>query len=92
MIRAFPGIVSEFSISTPFLGGFVRQMRLSHDRRGDRPEWFVDKVILDQLDAPKRVYEFECRRWLSSDRDDGSISCVLKLVEILLNFFSGRPH
>ena len=80
------GAIAEFTIHTPFLGGFIHQLRLSHDGRGDRPEWYVDKVILDQLDEPRRVYEFMCGRWLSTDREDGSTSCVLRLEKMLTKY------
>jgi len=62
----------EFIIDCPALGT-LKRLRIGHDNSGLSPGWFLDKVIVDDLET-SRVYEFPCSRWLAKDEDDGQIS------------------
>jgi len=53
--------------------GTLKRLRIGHDNSGLSPGWFLDKVIVDDLET-SRVYEFPCSRWLAKDEDDGQIS------------------
>ena len=64
--------VDEFFVECPCLGTMQR-LRIGHDNSGAGPGWFLDKVIVDDMEAG-RVYDFPCQRWLAKDEDDGSIS------------------
>ena len=62
----------EFVVECPSLGT-LKRLRIGHDNSGVSPGWFLDKVIVDDLET-HRVYEFPCHRWLAKDEDDGQIS------------------
>ena len=62
----------EFIVECPALGT-LKKLRIGHDNSGMSPGWFLDKVIVDDLET-NRVYEFPCGRWLAKDEDDGQIS------------------
>ena len=61
--------VDEFIVECPSLGT-IQKLRIGHDNTGPSPGWYLDKVIVDDLDN-KRVYEFQCNRWMAKDEDDG---------------------
>ena len=53
--------------------GTLQRIRIGHDNTGAGPGWYLDKVIVDDMDNG-RVYEFPCERWFAKDEDDGAIS------------------
>jgi len=62
----------EFIIECSSLGT-LKRLRIGHDNSGPSSGWFLEKVIIDDLET-SRVYEFPCGRWLAKDEDDGQIS------------------
>ncbi|XP_013416715.1 lipoxygenase homology domain-containing protein 1 isoform X2 [Lingula anatina] len=66
------GQKDEFLIESPNLGP-LKRLRVGHDNKGFSAGWYLDKIIVDDLDQSK-VYEFPCDRWLAKDEDDGQIS------------------
>ena len=64
--------VDEFMLECPNMGT-IKRLRIGHDNSGLGPGWFLDKVIVDDIEQ-NRVYEFPCQRWFSKDEDDGQIS------------------
>ena len=64
--------VDEFSLESPALGQ-IQRVRIGHDNRGPAPGWFLDKVIVDDMDN-NVVAEFPCMRWFSKSEDDGAVS------------------
>ena len=68
----FANRVDEFMIQCPCVGE-IKRIRIGHDNWGSAPGWFLDKVIIDDLEQ-NRVYEFPCSRWFAKDEDDGQIS------------------
>ncbi|XP_048241483.1 lipoxygenase homology domain-containing protein 1-like isoform X2 [Haliotis rufescens] len=67
----------EFIVECPRLGRLER-LRIGHDNSGFGPGWFLDKIIIDDVEMGS-VYEFPCGRWFASDEDDGQISRDLLL-------------
>ena len=61
----------EFHIECPCLGP-LKRVRIGHDNSGIGAGWFLDKVIVDDLDQGT-VYEFPCERWFDKKEDDGAI-------------------
>jgi len=59
-------------IECPALGT-LKKLRIGHDNSGISAGWFLEKVIVDDLET-NRVYEFPCGRWLAKDEDDGQIT------------------
>ncbi|ELW62970.1 Polycystic kidney disease protein 1-like 2 [Tupaia chinensis] len=66
------GGVDVFLLSTRFPLGELRSLRLWHDNSGDRPSWYVGRVLVHDL-AMDRKWYFLCNSWLSIDTGD----CVL---------------
>ncbi|XP_047565947.1 polycystic kidney disease protein 1-like 2 [Lutra lutra] len=69
------GGVDVFLLSTMFPLGELRSLRLWHDNSGDRPSWYVSRVLVHDL-AKDRKWHFLCNSWLSIDVGD----CVLDKV------------
>ncbi|XP_005409414.1 PREDICTED: polycystic kidney disease protein 1-like 2 isoform X2 [Chinchilla lanigera] len=76
---ASPGLerggVDVFLLSTLFPLGELRSLRLWHDNSGDRPSWYVSRVLVHDLATGQKWY-FLCNSWLSIDVGD----CVLDKV------------
>ncbi|KAL8614278.1 hypothetical protein ACOMHN_007616 [Nucella lapillus] len=66
------GQVDEFEIEAVTLMK-LRKIRIGHDGRGSGAGWFLDKVVVRQMDTDKYDTEFLCNRWLAEDEDDGQI-------------------
>ena len=62
----------EFTVECPCVGPITR-IRIGHDNSGVGPGWYLNKVIVDDLDMGK-VHEFPCERWFSLTEDDGCIA------------------
>ncbi|XP_071795423.1 lipoxygenase homology domain-containing protein 1-like [Asterias amurensis] len=61
-----------FVIDTPALGP-LEKIRVGHDNSGPGPAWFLEKVIIDDIELGA-TYEFSCKRWLAKNEDDGLIT------------------
>merc|ERR1712110_777937 len=61
----------EFVIECPKMGRLER-VRIGHDNSGFGAGWFLDQVLVDDLEM-SAVYEFPCGRWLAQDEDDGQV-------------------
>jgi len=48
--------------------GVMDHIRLRHDNTGISPGWYVDKVVVEDLETHD-VYVFPCRHWLAKDED-----------------------
>ncbi|KAM6177463.1 polycystin-1-like protein 2 [Erethizon dorsatum] len=69
------GGVDVFLLSTLFPLGELQSLRLWHDNSGDRPSWYVSRVLVHDLATGQKWY-FLCNSWLSIDVGD----CVLDKV------------
>ena len=54
----------------------MNKILIAHNNKGTAPGWFLDRVLVEDLDA-NRIYEFPCYKWLATDEDDGQISRYL---------------
>jgi hypothetical protein len=61
----------DFTVECPHLGKLNR-INIGHDNSSKSPEWFLDKVTIEDLHDHK-VYEFPCNRWFDKKKDDGKI-------------------
>ncbi|KAG9475124.1 hypothetical protein GDO78_003535 [Eleutherodactylus coqui] len=72
------GIVFErggcdvFLMTTLLPLGELQRIRLWHDNSGDKPSWYVNRVLVHDVEMDQRWY-FLCNSWLSIDVGD----CVL---------------
>ncbi|XP_078473113.1 lipoxygenase homology domain-containing protein 1 [Lampetra planeri] len=74
------GNVDEFVIECVTLKRVTR-VRIGHDGRGGSSGWFLDKIMVKEMDAVNaEEVEFPCNRWLDDDEDDGQI--VRELVPL----------
>ena len=64
--------MDTFDIDCGFVGP-VQRVNIEHDNSGPGPAWFLDKVVIDDIDH-RRKYVFPCKRWLDKEKDDGAIS------------------
>ncbi|XP_012602024.2 polycystin-1-like protein 2 [Microcebus murinus] len=69
------GGVDAFLLSTLFPLGELQSLRLWHDNSGERPSWYVSRVLVHDLAMDQKWY-FLCNSWLSIDVGD----CVLDKV------------
>ncbi|EDL92644.1 rCG51274 [Rattus norvegicus] len=69
------GGVDVFLLSTLFPLGELQSLRLWHDNSGDRPSWYVSRVLVYDPVVDQKWY-FLCNSWLSIDVGD----CVLDKV------------
>ncbi|XP_028999726.1 polycystic kidney disease protein 1-like 2 [Betta splendens] len=63
------GAVDMFLLSTAFPLGEVSNLRMQHDNSGGHPSWYVNKVIVQDLQT-RHAWHFFCNCWLSADRGD----------------------
>ncbi|KAJ0002278.1 hypothetical protein NQD34_002074 [Periophthalmus magnuspinnatus] len=64
------GSVDMFLLATPYPLGELKNLRLQHDNSGGRPSWYINRVIIQDLQT-KNVFHFFCDCWLSADKGDG---------------------
>ena len=55
--------VDEFEVEAVTLMK-LRKIRIGHDGRGAGAGWFLDKVVVKQMDTDKYDTEFVCNRWV----------------------------
>ena len=55
--------VDEFEVEAVTLLK-LRKIRIGHDGRGVGAGWFLDKVVVGQVDSNKYDAEFMCNRWV----------------------------
>ncbi|KAJ8050374.1 Lipoxygenase-likey domain-containing protein 1 [Holothuria leucospilota] len=66
------GQEDQFAIESYPLGP-LKKIRIGHDNSMVGAGWFLDKVIIDDVEM-NATYEFPCNRWLAKDEDDGLIT------------------
>uniref|UniRef100_A0ACB8ENR2 Uncharacterized protein n=1 Tax=Sphaerodactylus townsendi TaxID=933632 RepID=A0ACB8ENR2_9SAUR len=45
--------------------------RIEHDNTSMNPSWFLDRVIVTDMNRPHLRFYFPCNNWLSKDDGDG---------------------
>uniref|UniRef100_T1ITA5 PLAT domain-containing protein n=1 Tax=Strigamia maritima TaxID=126957 RepID=T1ITA5_STRMM len=58
--------------------GYLKQIKIEHDNSGNSPSWYLEKVIITDLEKSK-MYTFSCNNWLAADKGDTSITRYLRL-------------
>ncbi|KAJ1082484.1 hypothetical protein NDU88_002649, partial [Pleurodeles waltl] len=69
------GGVDIFVLTTLFPLGDLQSIRLWHDNSGERPSWYVNRVLVHDVAVDQKWY-FLCNSWLSIDVGE----CVLDKV------------
>lgn len=64
----------EFEIECPSIGE-LKRIRIGHNNKGVGAGWFLNKVIVDDLEKGK-VSEFLADRWLAEDEGKQSFSTI----------------
>ncbi|TPP60374.1 hypothetical protein FGIG_08324 [Fasciola gigantica] len=57
----------------------IKRIRIGHDSQQAGGGWYLHKVVVKQMEDPKKVFTFVCDRWLDVKKDDGQT--VRDLVE-----------
>ncbi|CAL8362048.1 unnamed protein product [Gadus morhua 'NCC'] len=74
------GAVDMFLLSTPFPLGELRNLRLQHDSSGGHPSWYINKVMVQDMQS-RQVCQFLCDCWLSSERGEGTTKKVFNAAK-----------
>ncbi|XP_076859680.1 lipoxygenase homology domain-containing protein 1 [Brachyhypopomus gauderio] len=64
------GKTDVFRIKTHNVGP-VKKIRIEHDNTGLNASWFLDRVVLTDMNRPHLRYYFACNSWLSRKEGDG---------------------
>ncbi|KAK3562032.1 hypothetical protein QTP86_024799 [Hemibagrus guttatus] len=62
------GGVDIFVLSTPFSLGELQNIKIWHDNTGGDPDWFLQKVTVQDLQT-RQVWHFLCNTWLKGSGD-----------------------
>lgn len=64
-----------FTVEAADLGN-VYKAKIRHDNSMINPSWFLDRVVVKDLETD-HTYEFFCERWLSKKKEDGKVERTL---------------
>ncbi|XP_022542773.2 polycystic kidney disease protein 1-like 2 [Astyanax mexicanus] len=82
------GAVDMFLLTTPFSLGDLQSIRLWHDNSGTHPAWFVNKVMVQDLETGQK-WHFLCSSWLAIDVGECTLDKVFPVAtEMDLKQFS----
>ncbi|KAJ8247277.1 hypothetical protein GJAV_G00244460 [Gymnothorax javanicus] len=82
------GDTDMFLLTTPFSLGELQSIRLWHDNSGSHPAWYVDKVMVQDLETGQKWF-FLCSSWLAIDVGDFLLDKVFSVAsEAELKAFS----
>ncbi|XP_059361535.1 polycystin-1-like protein 2 [Carassius carassius] len=73
------GGVDLFLLTTPFPLGELQSIRLWHDNSGDHPAWYVNTVMVEDLQTEQK-WHFLCSSWLAVDIDDCTVEKVFPVA------------
>ncbi|XP_016090515.1 polycystic kidney disease protein 1-like 2 [Sinocyclocheilus grahami] len=73
------GAVDLFLLTTPFSLGELQSIRLWHDNSGDHPAWYVNMVMVEDLQTEQK-WHFLCSSWLAVDIDDCTVEKVFPVA------------
>lgn len=57
--------------------GAIRAVRIRHDNSGNRPGWYLDKIVVHNNATPNCEWTFPCNKWLAVDEGDHQTDRVL---------------
>ncbi|XP_069030569.1 polycystin-1-like protein 2 [Embiotoca jacksoni] len=82
------GGVDMFLLTTHFSLGDLQSIRLWHDNSGEHPAWYVNKVIVQDLETGQKLH-FLCNSWLAVDVAECTLDKVFPVAtEMDLKRFS----
>ncbi|XP_045888956.1 polycystic kidney disease protein 1-like 2 isoform X2 [Micropterus dolomieu] len=82
------GGVDMFLLTTHFSLGDLKSIRLWHDNSGAHPAWYVNKVMVQDLESGQK-WHFLCNSWLAVDVGDCTLDKVFPVAtEMDLKRFS----
>ncbi|XP_053369297.1 polycystic kidney disease protein 1-like 2 [Clarias gariepinus] len=82
------GGVDMFLLTTPFSLGELQSIRLWHDNSGKHPAWYVNKVMVQDLETGQK-WHFLCSSWLAIDVGECTLDKVFPVAtEMDLKRFS----
>ncbi|XP_077057922.1 polycystin-1-like protein 2 [Siphateles boraxobius] len=73
------GGVDLFLLTTAFPLGELQSIRLWHDNSGDHPAWYVNSVMVEDLQTEQK-WHFLCSTWLAVDIDDCTVERVFPIA------------
>ncbi|TTK78900.1 Polycystic kidney disease protein 1-like 2 [Bagarius yarrelli] len=73
------GGVDIFLLTTPFSLGDLKSIRLWHDNSGEHPDWYVNKVMVQDLETGQ-IWQFLCNSWLAIDLGDCTLDKVISIA------------
>ncbi|XP_056121756.1 polycystic kidney disease protein 1-like 2 [Rhinichthys klamathensis goyatoka] len=73
------GGVDLFLLTTAFPLGELQSIRLWHDNSGDHPAWYVNSVMVEDLQTEQK-WHFLCSAWLAVDIDDCTVERVFPVA------------
>ncbi|KAL7854792.1 hypothetical protein SRHO_G00169820 [Serrasalmus rhombeus] len=73
------GGVDVFLMATPVSLGELQSIRLWHDNSGKHPAWYVNKVMVQDLETGQK-WHFLCSSWLAIDMGEGTLDKVFPVA------------
>ncbi|KAL6468973.1 hypothetical protein MHYP_G00224970 [Metynnis hypsauchen] len=73
------GGVDVFLLTTPVSLGELQSIRLWHDNSGKHPAWYVNKVMVQDLETGQK-WHFLCSSWLAIDMGEGILDKVFPVA------------
>ncbi|KAI3380663.1 hypothetical protein SNEBB_002301 [Seison nebaliae] len=67
------GSTDTFMLVTKCVGQ-LNKIRIEHDNMGKYAGWFLDRIVIKDLNVKNGIYYFPCNQWLAKDENDGRIS------------------
>ncbi|PAA54099.1 hypothetical protein BOX15_Mlig015709g1 [Macrostomum lignano] len=74
------GSVCNFAMTTRAPLGELRGLKVWHDNSGKKPGWFLEKILIEDLQT-KKNYVFMCDQWLAENKFDSRTMRVLPEVK-----------
>lgn len=86
-VKFLRGAVDYFLLAVPHSLGKLKQLRIWHNNKGSNPSWFLQRVMIRDLQTDTKTW-FVNLRWLAVEEDDGQIDRTLQTAtkEELTNF------
>ena len=63
--------------------GELKKVLIWHDNRGTSPSWYLDHVIIKDLQTDKKYYFFS-KSWLTLEQEKGAIQKELRAASKLV--------
>ncbi|XP_076463551.1 lipoxygenase homology domain-containing protein 1-like [Babylonia areolata] len=85
------GQTNKFKIHMPDIGA-VRSIRIEHDGEGMASGWFLNKIMLQDVQQPQLIYHFLYNGWIAKDVGDGTLWREIRAKKRLpREITSGKP-